>query len=227
VAWIPVLAAGCAIVTTVTYVATTPAAERNVGDALLAAGAGALGGALIGTGVGAGAGVAIIAAGAGAGAFVSAESYMVSNALTGESFDSTDFAVTTGFGMAEGAAAAIPGVGPLGSTAVSAVAAGGQSIVTDLVHDRPVDWEKAGTETAWGGLAGLAGEVVSGGFAPASGGVDLGEGIKVINWIPPQSISNRIIAQTQREAAREAVRTTVRDTSYSILTNIVEDYLLD
>ena len=217
-AWIPVLAAGGAILTTVTCAVTTDAFEW--GEFAVAAGVGALGGALIGTGVGAAAWSALIAGvatGAGIGAIASAESYMI----TTDDFESTDMLVETGFGMAEGAVAGVPGVTPWGSAAISALAAGSESAVIDIVHGDPVEWETAASGALWGGVTGYAGAKLSGFAGLGSPGIDLGDGVPTINYIPPRSVANRLVAQAQRQAAFSVVRTGARETLYTIGTDII------
>jgi len=221
--------AGGAILTTVTYAVTTDNFE--VGECLLAAGAGAVGGALIGTGVGAVAGSALIAGvatGAGVGALAAAESYMV----TTDNFDSADLAINTAFGAVEGGACALPGVGPLGAGAISAASSAAQSVASDVAHDRPVDWGRATSDALWGGATGFAAVGIAELAVPSSPGIDIGQGPPVIHWIPPKPIADRVAAQAQREAFRGAVRsfgaeTTYyvgSDTAYEVLQYLYESY---
>ena len=83
--------------------------EFDAGDAFTAAGVGALAGGLISCGlVAAGAGVLSAGASAvtvstGVGIATSAGGYMVANSLTGDGFDSTDFAIASAVGAGSGA----------------------------------------------------------------------------------------------------------------------------
>jgi hypothetical protein len=216
-----------AAITTGTYLLTTPQDEWDAGEVALVAGVGAAGGALIGTGVGAAAGGAMlagVATGAGVGAVVSAETYMVNNAIEGESFDSTDFAITTGFGAAEGAVSGIPSVGPVGRVCASGAFAGGESMVHDLVDGNSIDGAKAARATGMGLLSGVAGEAISGGLQPASSGRYIPEGAEFVNLVPTALKPDPVLADMAVEQTlRHAGRTATRDLAYGFGSTVVED----
>ena len=162
--WCLVTGAIGGLITGGTYLLTTPTSEWNGGDLLLTTGAGVAGGALIGTGVGAAAGTTVIAAAVGTGIAVSAESYLINNAVTGESFDRIDFSITTIAGGVEGGIATLPGVGPISSSFVSAAAGAGSSILSDVFHGEQVDGSEALSSAGTGFAAGIIGSGVSGQF---------------------------------------------------------------
>jgi len=228
VAWVPLLMAGGAIggaiLTTVTYVATTDNFELD--EFGMALGAGALGGALIGSGVGAVAGGAMIAGvlvGAGVGTIAAAEGYM----LTTDDFDKIDFAIDTTFGTIEGAACA--GASPLGAGVISAVSSGARSAVSDVAHGESVDWDKATSDALWGGVTGFAAAGIADGITklvmPSSPGISIGQGPPVISWIPPESIADRLIAQAEQKAFRNALRSVGAETAYYIGSDKVYEML--
>jgi hypothetical protein len=198
------------------------------GDLGIAAGAGFAGGALIATGVGAGAGASMMAgvmAGAGAGALVSAEAQLVNNAVKEESFDRTDFLLSTGFGAAEGATASL--VGPVGGIISSAGFAGAQSAATDFFHGQPLDWTNVGKECFWGGASGALGEIVGGGFDQSTG-IPLGESTSTFDLQPlAWPLASEIVGEATNAAWLEALRTFWRDLGYTILSDWVSDELLE
>lgn len=222
-------AVGGGLLTGVTYSIN---ALRNdsfdLGDLAVAAGAGAAGGALIATGVGAGAGASIMAgvlAGAGAGALVSAEVHLVNNFVKDEAFDRTDFVVTTGFGAAEGATAAL--VGPLAGIGSSAAFAGAESAVTDLAHGQPVNWTDAGKEAFWGGVSGAVGEVARGRFDTPIG-IPLGQRISTVDLKPlAWPLAPEIVSAASNAALLEAWRTLWRDLGYTTLSDWLGDEVLE
>ena len=110
------------IVTSATYMLTTDYNKWDGGQLGTVAFAGAAAGALIGTGIGLAAGTTQMAAAmamassaavaSGSGAIATAEAYMVANKFTGQQFDTSDFAVSTGTAAVEGAAnSLVPGSG--------------------------------------------------------------------------------------------------------------------
>ncbi len=230
--WIPILAAGGAILTTVTYLATTPASERNVGDALLVAGAGAVGGALIGTGIGIVAGTVLAGAtaaastataatvvsgltGAGLGTVVSAESYLASNARSGESFDRIDFAVGTVSGMMEGGCTAIVPSGtfaPFARIGLSGAFAAAESAVGDVWHGDPVDKKAMAGAAGLGIFSGIGGEFISGGLGlPQSSPMVIRDSAPWVDLtlaaVPRDPILARMaLAQATRQGPRTAGR---------------------
>ena len=153
--WCLVTGAIGGVVTGATYYWTTPAHQRNRTDAALAISAGVVGGVLIGTGVGAGAGAAVIASvGAGTGLAVSAEAYLIGNAITDSEFNRTDFVVASGIGMVEGAIAPFAGAG---SILVSGAAGGVQSALSDTLKGNEVNYRSAASATAVGLMSGGVG----------------------------------------------------------------------
>lgn len=212
--WIPILAAGGAILTSATYLITTPAADRSWTDLAIVAGAGAAGGALIGTGVGAAPGLAMVAGAAGVGTVASAEGYMSANSITGDSFDRTDFLIETGAGAVEGAVAGIPGVNPLVPILGSTVVGGGVSIAKDVAHGRQVDPYQALTGAGQGLVSGAAAWAFTGGIRAPDPNV-VGPGIPTIDLQPQAWPMGEAIARANRsQAARAMGRTVVRDTLF-------------
>jgi hypothetical protein len=242
------LAAGGAIATTITYYATTPATERNISDALLVAGAGAVGDALIGTGIGVAAGAVTLGAtvtsgaavaggasilmGAGVGTVASAEAYMWSTSTSGDSFDRVDFAATISFGAAEGAISGHPTLGPIGRCFVSGISAGLESVTSDSLHsNRPVNGRQAVGKMGLGILAGVAGEGLSGGigsslsqFSQADEYVEAGA--EFVDLTPAAIPQNTVLTRLhQSGVTRQVGRTSVRDLVYSSGLNFLQDYL--
>ena len=239
----------------VTYAITTD--EFDWGECATAAAVGAVAGALIGSGVGAIQGAAMIAAGgaavasttpiaatiaigAGTGMAASGGGYMVANRVTGESFDTRDFLVTSGVGAVEGGISAIPGIGVGGRVAVSGVAGVAESALSDRVHGRNVDWGRAASAGVIGLAAGGAGEAsrsavnVITGRATASAGLSLGRPIPEVNMTQVAarrlSSNQEIIRQATRIAQyREAraimARTFGRDMAFEVGKNIVERHV--
>ncbi len=235
-----IFAIGGALLTTGTYLLTAEAPTNGDWTAYttnlaVVATAGAVGGALIGTGVGAAAGVATIASvtggglgaagtvavaatGAGVGVLTTAESYMIANSLTGETFDRTDFIIETTGGGIDGAVSGV--TGGIGSVASSGFTAAGVSVVKDMAHGRPLNWNRAGTEFGIGLTFGAVGEVASGGFRSIGR-----EAAMVADVTTPSSVRGCVnLTQTlfpnalrrqmydlERELLREGFRTFLRD----------------
>lgn len=181
-AWVPILAAIGAIATTATYLVTTPSDQINLGDAIVVAGTGAVGGALIGVGVGAVAGAGLLAAtstaaatssavatgivtGAGVGTLAAAEGYLISNAITEQSFDNTDFGMASAFGALEGGLTGMPGISPAQAGAVCLFTGFGESVTADWLNGESANWAAAvahGTINLVGGYGGAkADELIS------------------------------------------------------------------
>ncbi len=148
-----------------TYLITTPSSEWNASELVLTTAVGVAGGALIGTGIGAPAGSTMILAAAGTGMVVASESYMLDNARNDASFDSIDFTLAGAAGGIDGAFSAVPGVGPLASSAFSGVVAGGESALSDAFHGSEIDWADASSSASKGLAAGLVGSAVTGQFS--------------------------------------------------------------
>jgi len=109
-------------VTGATYMLTTDYSSWDGGQMATVIGAGALAGGLIGSGIGLAAGTTQMVAAmsmassaavtSGSGAIATAEAYMLANKFTGQQFDTSDFAVSTGTAAVEGAVnSLVPGSG--------------------------------------------------------------------------------------------------------------------
>lgn len=215
-------------ITGVTYLLT--ADNPNTGDLLLATGAGVVGGALIGTGVGATAGAAIIsstmataatvAVGAGSGTLISAETYMA----TTDSFNRTDFAITTVAGGVEGGiTAAIPGTGlgpVLTRSAVSSVVAGGEHIAQDAAHGTSSPGFL--TDMTVGFFSALGGDVLSGGLARSSS-IELPSApeIRPTQWFERSALNYGHVIKAMQAEAHVINRNLFRETIYGVATNRV------
>ena len=213
---------------------------------------GALAGALIGSGIGAIQGTAIIAAsgaavasttpiaatmaiGAGTGMAASGGGYMVANRVTGESFDTRDFLVASGVGAVEGGISAIPGIGIGGRVAVSGVAGVAESVLSDRVHGRNVDWGRAAFSGSIGLAAGGAGEVfrsIAARRVAPSHELILGPSLPTINMTEIavsqlssyQEITRQATQVAQRRAFLHTVRTVGRGIMYETGINLAECY---
>lgn len=107
----------------------------------------------------------MILAAVGTGAVVASESYMIDNARNDTSFDSIDFTLASAAGGIDGAFSAVPGVGPLSSSAFSGVVAGGESVLSDALHGSAINWSDAASSTGKGVAAGVVGSAITGQFS--------------------------------------------------------------
>ncbi|HOV47372.1 MAG TPA: RHS repeat-associated core domain-containing protein [Anaerolineae bacterium] len=228
-AWIPFLAVGGAIFTGITYCVTSD--TFNSTESALAIGAGLVGGALIGTGVGAIAAasaavipsvttmqMATIAIGAGTGGLASAEGYM----FTTDNFDNTDFAIRTTLGGVEGGLTSAM-KNPFVNTFVSTGFAAGESVISDIAHQRSINGPRAARAAAAGFVAGAVGEGVSGGFSSwAKPAIEASpDYIDLTPLIMQKDLRQARINAAAQQATRRAVRNTLRDT----VLNVGEDIL--
>jgi hypothetical protein len=237
----------------VAYAVTTD--EFDWGEFATAAVVGIVAGALIGSGIGAVQGSAILAAGgvavvsktslgaalaigSGTGMASSGLGYMGANYYTKESFDTTDFLITSGVGAVEGGISACIGGVP-GRIVVSGVAGVVESALIDRAHGRDVDWRRAAVSGGIGLAAGGAGEVSRSavdlitGRAIASPGRSLGRSpVREISNMTEvaarqlssyQELTRQATRVAQYRAARAViVRTAVRDVAFETGKNIVE-----
>jgi len=233
----------------VTYALTTDQFRWN--ECATAVAVGALAGALIGSGIGAIQGTAIIATsgvavasatpiaatiaiGTGMGMAASGGGYMISNVLTGKSFDTTDFLVTSAVGAVEGGVSAIPGIGAGGRILASGAAGVAQSAFSDRAHGREVDWGRAAFSGGIGLVAGGTGEVFRSAArrAVALSESTLGPSLPAINMTEIavrqlssyQEITRQATQKAQRHAAFHAVRTVIRGFGYETGVNLGEWY---
>ena len=162
-------------------------------------------------------------AGSGTGAVVSGGTYLATNMVTGQPFDAIDFGLTVSSGAVEGGFAA--NFGPVSSSLFSGAAGGGQSLLSDQMHGRPVDYATAGESAAQGVVSGIFGEMLSGGFKgwgqgtrKASYGIRGEADFIDRTWLHqnPDLIPNKTTAQT-------VFRTTARDITYGTLVNAIFD----
>ncbi len=183
---------------------------------------------------------ATIAVGVGTGMAASGGGYMIGNALTGESFDTMDFLITSGIGAIEGGVSAIPGVGVGGRIAVSGVAGVAESALSDRAHGRDVDWGRAAFSGGIGLAAGGAGEVsrcavdLLTGRGLASPGIRLGSAVPQVNMTEiavrqlnsHQELTRQATRTAQYRTARAVlVRTAVRDVGLEAGQRALEHYL--
>ena len=213
-------------VTGATYYWTTPAAERNLGDALVVVGTGFIGGALIGSGVGAASGAAIMSTalatntaaliGAGTGAIVASETYL----LTTDQFDRSDFLITSGGGALDGALVAHPALGGTGVGAVTrrALTSGGiatvQSISQNVANQEPVDLVDTAYTTGFTMATVGISELFTGGFSRSDWrAID-----RSVPWQPTRSfdslIDRRAIRQSTISNTQAVIRSGLRNTAY-------------
>lgn len=225
----------------VTYYVTTPASQRNFSDGLLAAGSGAVGGALIGTGIGiAAAGATAVAAGTGAsvtaastilisagtGTLVSGVTSMVMNRVTGSSFDRIDFALSSIGGTIEGAIA--PGLGTGKSILASGAVGASESILSDVFHDQAVNGRNALMSGAWGLGSAAAGSGVEGLLSMVSPSSQLiSSGIQPVDltWLSVRDpiLLGWIANSAAKDSASTSARTFFRDVIYEIETSELEE----
>jgi len=135
--------------------------DFQLSEALVAAGTGAVAGALIGTGVGAAAGASMLTAVAtstGVGIAAGGAGYMAANIATGEEFDTTEFAMASAVGGAQGAVGQAGMLGTAGATGLGGAANVAQYELTKMARG------EAPAADAEAGAAFLSG-VVAGRFA--------------------------------------------------------------
>ena len=178
---------------------------------------------------------ATIAVGMGTGTLASANGYMLTGAITRQDFDKTDFLITSGVGTIEGAVSAVPGMPGIGRVLTSGAAGACNSALSDHFHGRDLDWNKASLSGVTGLASGALGEVPGAvaGIRSASPGLDLGPPVPQVNttlWAARNLSSNQSLQRTatsiaRYQMARSAIRTTIRDTGYEIISGITEDEL--
>ena len=133
-------------------------------EALVAAGTGAAAGALIGTGVGAAAGASMLTAVAtstGVGIAAGGGGYMAANIATKKDFDTTEFAIASAVGGAQGAVGQAGMLGTTGAAVLGGVANVAQYELTKVAQgEAPTVDAEAGAAFLGGTIAGFA----SGGY---------------------------------------------------------------
>ncbi len=222
-----------------TYLLTTNANDFNGNDLAAAMAVGIVGGTLIGLGVSAGAGVAMIAgamgagtigstgvaatavAAAGVGAVASAEVYMVTTAIKGETFDRKDFYIESTIGAAEAGLSSL--TGGVGSGVVSGGMAALGSMWKDTAHGRSIDYQQAAIEGAWGLWSDLLAEGLTGGFRPKNHTIR--EGFVDFTVAAFPDAFARQGRQLEAKMFNQSMRTIWRDTIYGILSNFGQDIL--
>jgi len=195
---------------------------------------GAAGGALIGTGIGASAGAASVSAAmatatsmavsGGTGALASAESYMVGNKVTGNRFDASDFAITAGGGVVEGAiTAAVPGAGMMqgiNRAAISGLVGVGTYAAQQSANGQAVEAGQAARAFGVANVAGGVGDLVSGGWT-GPGLLDLRTPISSQDYMPTTwsdpMLNGREVSQEMNSLFKRAIRTTARNATIEIL----------
>jgi len=228
------------LLTSGTYLATTSYAQWNLTDFGVVTGAGAVGGALIGTGIGITAGTASMSAAmtlatsaavaGGAGALISSESYMIANSVTSNTFDRSDFVITTAAGGLEGAAAAtIPGSGLVPGLTRSALSGGfgvGEYGLMQMVNGQEIS---AGEMVSAGGVAafsGFAGDLFAGGFTSPSPLI-LRNPQTARDFVPTVfldlSLNSRGIQQAVNEQTHNVVRPIIRNVGIDVFSTMLAE----
>ncbi|MDV7390909.1 hypothetical protein RZS08_06140 [Arthrospira platensis SPKY1] len=184
-------------------------------------GAGIVGGALIGTGIGAPAGIGVMmAVGAGVGVGAAAEGYMLNNYRTRESFDRTDFVITTAVSGIEGAVAAHPAIGPMGRIGTSIIAGGVEPVLSDLAHNQSISGSAAVYGIGKGFLSGVGGELLSGGISVGSRVGGEAEFIDLTKLVHNPAFA-------PRTPATVAFRTATRNIAQSVGIDTMVEWLFD
>jgi hypothetical protein len=214
-----------AVVGAVIYAATTQASRRgwNNSDFLASVGAGAVGGALIGTGVGAAAGIATFAAiGAGSGVIAGELGY---SATAGKDFDSGDMAIAA---AASGVAGGVTGAVGASSIAESGSAftidflansgaSAAQYTATQLSNGQPIN-------PAVAGVNGLAGGVVGGAADVMFGGSQVGEYATRWMSIANDSATRPSLSNASRMATGGLATYGFEQTPRAGVTNVITNY---